>query len=65
MKMYLFQSPEERTIEYAKLKRRELEALRRIYAAWKDEGINPRYHTFMKDDLRRRWPVLAKALDRI
>lgn len=63
--MYFFQKPEERVIEYSKLKRRELEALRRVHRAWRVPGNHPDYHERMKADLRRRWPVLAEALDRI
>ena len=38
-------------------------AMLRVFNAWNDQGINPTYHERMRNQLRREWPVLAKALD--
>lgn len=34
-----------------------------VLAAWTDAGRVPEYHYAMQGELRRRWPVLAGALD--
>jgi len=34
-----------------------------IIKAWTDAGIRPDYHKQMQQTLRKKWPVLAKALD--
>lgn len=38
-------------------------ALARIVDAWTVEGPVPGYHRAMVGQVRRRWPVLAQALD--
>jgi hypothetical protein len=45
----------------------ELKALaeshERIIKAWRIEGRNPQYHREMKEMLRRKWPMLARAIE--
>lgn len=36
-----------------------------VYDAWRDPGPYPEYHKEFQDRLRREWPTLAKALDRM
>jgi hypothetical protein len=41
------------------------EALREVRDAWTVQGLDPVHHERMKSEMRRNWPVLAGALDRI
>lgn len=34
-----------------------------VLEAWTEPGPVPEYHRAMQDELRRRWPALATALD--
>lgn len=43
----------------------EKETIDVVIRAWKDEGKNPRYHSVMKADLRKKWPALALALENL
>lgn len=36
-----------------------------VINAWRIPGRNHKYHHEMQDKLRKKWPVLAKALDRL
>lgn len=36
-----------------------------VYKAWNDPGKLPDYHRHMQTKLRQKWPMLAKALDRM
>ena len=36
-----------------------------VVNAWTDPGPQPAYHAAVVDDLRKRWPVLARALDNL
>jgi len=36
-----------------------------VIKAWTDEGPYPLYHREHQRELRREWPTLAKALDRL
>ena len=36
-----------------------------VVAAWTNPGINPPYHRRAQAKLRREWPTLARALDRL
>jgi len=40
-------------------------AAEQVRAAWADPGINPPYHRRAQAKLRREWPTLARALDRL
>lgn len=39
--------------------------LEAIMKAWTDAGAVPDYHEHMKNKLRRDWPALAEALDKL
>lgn len=39
--------------------------LKAIHSAWTDAGPVPDYHEHMKYKLRRDWPALAEALDKL
>jgi len=41
------------------------EMLKALERAWNDAGSHPLYHQQQKDKLRREWPVLGRALDRL
>jgi len=43
----------------------EDQAARAVLAAWANPGANSAYHRKMQAELRRAWPVLAGALDRL
>lgn len=36
-----------------------------VLAAWANPGINPPYHRRAQAKLRKEWPTLARALDRL
>ena len=35
----------------------------KIIQTWADTGSHPAYHRKMQEQLRKEWPILAKALD--
>lgn len=39
--------------------------VRAVIEAWTNEGPYPAYHREHQRELRREWPTLAKALDRL
>lgn len=41
------------------------EATLKVVRAWLYPGVNPGYHQRKMDELRRDWPVLARALDEL
>ena len=41
------------------------ESVRAVLNAWTDPGPVPRFHEEWQDRLRRHWPTLADALDRM
>lgn len=41
-----------------------LPALTAARLAWSEPGANPNHHHLMKEQIRRDWPLLARALDR-
>ena len=42
-----------------------LPSIEPLFSAWKDEGISPEYHREQKARLKREWPSLYNAVDRI
>lgn len=36
---------------------------KKVYKEWNNPGINPGYHTYLQDKIRKEWPSLAQALD--
>ena len=40
-------------------------AVEDIISAWIVEGIHPPTHRKLKEQLRREWPMLAKAVERL
>jgi hypothetical protein len=36
-----------------------------VLMAWSESGSNPNWHEAMQEDVRKKMPVLARALDRL
>ena len=42
---------------------KQLEDVQAVVNAWIVSGTSPQYHNYMKDRLKREWPILANALE--
>lgn len=68
--MYQFEEKKERSQWIKDLEAELIEDLRgmeleKVKDAWNNPGRVPGYHRKMQNKLRKEWPVLAAALDRL